>query len=516
MNFTLYGPPGVGKSAIGKLLAAKLGRDFVDTDVLVEERAGMDIPRIFAERGEAEFRRLESELCVELGSNGKRGTVIALGGGALLNPENRTALERHGVIFCLRAPADELLARLGQSGQRPLLAGENPAGRLADLLAARQSLYDSFPEQVSATGRVPAQVVDDIARRLAPRTLIVDAPDLHHSIALGYGLFPQWPALLMKHGLTGGPGVIVTDENLRRVAFNGHSPLPILTLPSGEEYKTLASIRGLYESFLKHGLDRNGVVLAVGGGVIGDTAGFAAATFMRGIRWVNLPTTLLSMVDASLGGKTGVDLPEGKNLVGAFHPPVLVISDPLLLNTLPRAERISGMGEVVKHGVIGDPALFESLESDVAFGSIAQIERAIAVKVRVVEADPFEKGERATLNLGHTIGHGVESVSGYRVRHGEAVAIGMAAEAWLAEKMRLAESGLAARIVYLLKHVGLPVQCPGLDPLAIRTAMSADKKKAGGALKFALPKKVGEVVWGVEVDEALLMEAIGRAVNGEW
>ena len=156
MNYILFGPPGVGKSTIGKLLAAKLSRDFVDTDALIEQRAGMDIPRLFAERGEAEFRRLESELCAELGANGKRGTVIALGGGALLNPDNRKALERHGVIFCLRAEVDELLGRLGQSANRPLLAGDNPAERLNDLLKARQSLYDSISEQVDTTGRARA------------------------------------------------------------------------------------------------------------------------------------------------------------------------------------------------------------------------------------------------------------------------------------------------------------------------------------------------------------------------
>jgi 3-dehydroquinate synthase len=248
--------------------------------------------------------------------------------------------------------------------------------------------------------------------------------------------------------------------------------------------------------------------VAVGGGVIGDMAGFAAATFMRGLRWVNAPTTLLAMVDASLGGKTGVDLPVGKNLVGAFHPPSLVVSDPFALNTLPEAERISGMAEVIKHGLLGDAALFESLEVSTAFGSLDQLQRAIEVKIRVVEADPFEKGERATLNLGHTIGHGVESASGYRLRHGEAVAIGLVAETWIAEQMGLAERGLTDRLSHLLKHTELPTRAPGLDPAAICAAMSSDKKKAGGQLKFALPKRVGEAVWGVEVDEALLIEAL--------
>jgi 3-dehydroquinate synthetase len=244
-------------------------------------------------------------------------------------------------------------------------------------------------------------------------------------------------------------------------------------------------------------------------------AGFAAATFMRGVRWVNVPTTLLAMVDASLGGKTGVDLPQGKNLVGAFHPPALVVSDPLLLHTLPTAERVSGLAEVVKNGVIDDPGLFEELERGSAFGSVEQVERAIRVKVRVVEADPFEADRRAALNLGHTIGHGVEAASGFALRHGEAVAIGLTAEARLAERLGLAEAGLAERIWRLLERLGLPTRCPGLDPAGIRAAMNSDKKMAGGRLKFALPRRLGEVVWGVEVDEAGLQAELQALTERE-
>jgi 3-dehydroquinate synthetase len=205
-----------------------------------------------------------------------------------------------------------------------------------------------------------------------------------------------------------------------------------------------------------------------------------------------------------------VDLPQGKNLVGAFHPPALVISDPLTLNTLPAAERISGMAEVVKHGLIGEEALFAGLEASPVFGSLDQLERAIRVKLRVVEADPFEKGQRATLNLGHTIGHGAEAASRFRLRHGEAVAIGLCGETWIAERMGLAERGLTERVTALLNQIGLPTRCPGLDPAAVRAAMSRDKKKSGAKLRFALPKRVGDVGWGIGVDEALLIEALRR------
>jgi 3-dehydroquinate synthase len=507
MNLILYGPPGSGKTSAGKELAGRLAREFVDIDPLIEARAGLAIPQIFAERGEAEFRRLESEICAELAA--RDNLIIAPGGGALLDPANRAALERNGLVLCLRAPADELLARLQASGApRPLLAGD-AAAKLNELLAARGALYDSLPTQVDTGGQTIAQVADEIAALLTPRSLPVNAPGLRHEILLGYGLLEHLPELLNARGFT-GPTLVVTDENIAQ-SFPAVVRRPSsVVIPAGERHKTLDTIRNLYDEFLSHGLDRNGVVVAVGGGVIGDMAGFAAATFMRGVRWVNAPTTLLAMVDASLGGKTGVDLPQGKNLVGAFHPPALVVSDPLALNTLPEAERISGLAEVVKHGLIGDAALFESLETSATFGSLDQLERAIRVKIRVVEADPFEKGRRAALNLGHTIGHGVEAASGYRLRHGESVAIGLCGEAFMAERMGLAERALTERIEAALKRLGLPTRCPGLHASAIRAAMGSDKKQSGGRLKFALPKRVGEVGWGAEVEESLLQEALVR------
>lgn len=509
MNVILYGPPGSGKTTVGEALAQKLGREFVDVDAVIAARTGLSVPELFAQRGEAGFRRVESEVCAELGA--RDGLVIAPGGGALLNPDNRAALERDGVIFCLRAAPDVLLERLQRESNRPLLAGDDPAAKLRALLEARRALYDSFPEQLDTSHHTPDQVADEIVQRLQPRTLSISAPGLQHEIVLGYGLLARLPELLAERGLAGA-ALVVTDENVARTMAVGG--LSSVVVPAGEQHKTLDTVRRLYEAFLQHGLDRQSFVIAFGGGVIGDLAGFAAATFMRGLRWVNVPTTLLAMVDASVGGKTGVDLPQGKNLVGAFHPPTLVVADPLSLRTLPREEHCAGMAEVIKHAIIGDPQLFEALERGTTFGSLDQLERAIRVKIEVVQADPFEKGRRATLNLGHTIGHGVEAASGFMLRHGEAVAIGLWAEARLAEEMGLAESGLAERIGHVLTQHDLPTRAPGLDARAIRTGMSADKKKAAGQLRFALPRAVGDVAWGVVVDEALL-SGILRFITGE-
>jgi 3-dehydroquinate synthase len=310
--------------------------------------------------------------------------------------------------------------------------------------------------------------------------------------------------------------ILVTDENVATfharpiIAFLNKAGVDakVIALPSGEHHKNLEMVHQLWNDFLKNGLDRKSTVIALGGGVIGDMAGFAASTYMRGIPWVCIPTSLLSMVDASLGGKTGFDLPEGKNLIGAFYPPKLVLADPQVLRTLPEAEFISGMAEVVKHGIISDPALFESCAR--GLGRIKDdldpiVKRAMAVKIKIIEEDPYEKGLRAALNLGHTVGHAVELVSKFQLRHGEAVAIGMVAEAKLAERLTVAAKGLSDTITEVLSTLGLPVQIPEALPRhEIIQAMRVDKKKNAKAIRFALPAEIGRV----ELVDVMDLEAV--------
>ena len=252
--------------------------------------------------------------------------------------------------------------------------------------------------------------------------------------------------------------------------------------------------------------------MAVGGGMIGDLTGFAAATFMRGVRWVNVPTTLLAMLDASIGGKVGVNLPQGKNLVGTFHPPALVLADPEVLETLPPEEYTSGMAEMLKHGLIADAELFDALVPEALPLSRDLLQRAIEVKVKIVQRDPYEKGERAKLNMGHTIGHGIEAASDFALRHGEAIAIGLLAETRLAERIGLAAAGLSEQVAAKLRALGLPTSCPGLPKQRIRTLMSSDKKKRAGELTFTLPIDIGAVEYGVKVEEVLLDGVIAEAV----
>ena len=311
---------------------------------------------------------------------------------------------------------------------------------------------------------------------------------------------------LVTNPTVGGLYAPVVVESLREAGFD---PL-VVEVPDGEAFKTLDTVRSLYDRFVDGGLDRASPVFALGGGVIGDTAGFAAATYMRGVPLVQLPTSLLAMVDASVGGKVAVDHPRGKNLIGAFHQPELVVVDPDVLATLPEGEFRVGLAEVIKAGVIGSPALFEHLERRGAEPLEWVIGEAIRVKAAVVEEDPYERGRRAILNLGHTFGHALEVLSSFSLRHGEAVAVGMAIAAEVAVRLGLCESSVRERLIALLRQFGLPTACKGYEPEAIWEAMATDKKRRGQRLRFVLPRAIGRVVVADDVPKELVLEVLER------
>ena len=510
----LYGPPGSGKSTVGKLLAASLNLPFLDLDAEIEKAAGQSIPQIMAEQGEPVFRDLESA-ALEKAASGP-ASVTALGGGALLREANRACAESAGAVVLLDADLPILLERLkAKPDKRPLLAGDME-GKLKALLARRKAHYESFNLRITNITNKPESVAWEIQQNLG--RFHVRGMGAGYDVVVQPGGLDRLGEMLAERGVTGTMAV-VADSNVsplygQRVLESLHSAgfkAQILSIPAGEQYKTLETVSSLWRGFLEAGLDRKSTVVALGGGVTGDLSGFAASAFMRGIPWVGLPTSLLAMADSSLGGKTGCDLPEGKNLIGAFHSPRLVLSDPNTLSTLPDEELRSGLGEVVKHGVIADPALFElcSQGYDAVKANLPEIvRRAMAVKIKVIEADPFERGLRAALNLGHTVGHALETVSGYRLRHGEAVAIGMVTEARLAERLKMAGSGLSEAIAVTLTGLGLPVEIPADLPRPdILRAMRFDKKTDSGVVRFALPVAIGEVQFGTEVENLDLIFA---------
>jgi shikimate kinase/3-dehydroquinate synthase len=494
----LYGPSGVGKSTLGQSLANRLNLPFVDSDRVIEIRAGRSIPQIMEKQGMEKVRDLETAALKQIVENVE--SVVALGGGALLRDENRSLVENNGKVVLLMAEFATLFERLqNDSNKRPLLEGDLKS-KLGSYLEGRVEHYASFPLRIHVDDR---SVEDNVIQaQVMLGRFHLKAMGEYDVIVQDQGI-DQLGQLLRARGVQNC--IIVTDENVRKFHLErvtaslreGHLDPNSLVIPSGEAHKNLEMVNGLWHGFLENGLDRQSTVIAVGGGVIGDMTGFAASTYMRGVNWVAIPTTLLSMVDASLGGKTGFDLPEGKNLIGSFHPPKLVLADPQLLKTLPEAELVAGLAEVVKHGIISDPELFALCQRGLHWirDNLEEIvRRAMAVKIKVIEEDPYEKGFRAALNLGHTVGHAVELVSKFELRHGEAIAIGTVVEAKYAERIGLAATGLSGTICETLSALGLPTAIPGeLPPEEIIRAMRVDKKKNAKAIRLALPVEIGKV-----------------------
>lgn len=521
-NIILTGFMGTGKTTIGRVLAQRLRRPFVDMDAVIEERTGKSIPEIFREHGEEAFRAVEREVCRELAA--QRGLVIATGGGALVDPKNREALQRTGEIICLRASVETILARVGTGDDRPKLDGADRRSRIETLLRERAPAYDAIKLQLDTSELTVDEAVDRILALLwdlsDARRLVVHAPGDHrYSIVLGEGLLERAGELL-RRVITPTGVAIVTNRTVAQhwsaslaVALRAVGLAPsIVEIPDGEQYKTLDTVREIYDRLVEAGLDRRGAIIALGGGVVGDIAGFVAATYLRGVAFVQVPTTLLSMIDASVGGKVGVDLPQGKNLVGAFKQPVLVLIDPLVLRTLPAEEFRAGLAEVVKHGIIGAPELFEQLELQGPATLTDLIADAVRVKIEVVEEDPYERGRRAVLNLGHTFAHAIEQVSGYRIRHGEAVAVGLVAAAHLSWQMGRCDEDLMERIRHLLTRLGLPARIDGYDERTLYQAMFTDKKRAAGRLRFIIPEAIGRVSITDEATEMQVLRA-WRAVG---
>ena len=310
-----------------------------------------------------------------------------------------------------------------------------------------------------------------------------------------------------------GPRYLQTVcESLRNA---GLEPV-VATIPAGEDHKTLADLAPVYDVLLSARIERSTPIIALGGGVIGDMTGFVASTVLRGVPFVQVPTTLLAMVDASVGGKTGVNHAVGKNLIGAFHQPVAVLIDPAVLKTLPRAELSGGLAECIKHDIIRDTQGFADLESRI--GRALQLDldylsslvaHNVAIKARVVEADPFERGERAHLNFGHTFGHAIETISGYEYSHGQCVALGMVAAARAAVDLGMLDETSRRRIVAVIEQAELPVNGMTLPTTDIVNAMIFDKKVRGGKVRFVLPDRIGHVV----IRDDVPVEVVTRAVD---
>ena len=531
----LYGPPGSGKSTIGKILAQRLEMPFTDIDSVIVSTAGCKIAEIFEKQGETAFRDLETKTIADQAE--KPAVVIALGGGALLRSENRACAEASGSVLCFTADKEILLNRVRNApGQRPLAneSDKTPEEEspLLKLLANRAEHYASFNFTLKVS-EIPPEETASNAQMVLGRYR-VSGMGTPYNVYVGNGVLERTGELFREEQL-GERCVIVGDSNtiplyataVAESLGNAGIKSSVITIPAGEENKTIDTVGFIWKKFMEAGIERRDTVIALGGGVTGDLTGFAASTWLRGVKWISMPTTLLAMCDSGLGGKTGADLPEGKNLIGAFHPPALVIADTLTLATLPVREMRCGLAETIKHAIIDDSELLKRLpefkfcktEDDTApCANLMSAEwlpsfvaRSMAVKIRVITEDPYEKGIRASLNLGHTIGHGIEKATNFAMQHGEAVAVGTVLEAQIAAEMQLAPEDLPDKLSRYFSSVGLPVSVPaGIDVSEVLEAITLDKKKTGGIVRFALPAAIGNVRTGIIVENELLEKTISH------
>jgi 3-dehydroquinate synthase len=519
-NIILTGFMATGKTSVGRTLASQIGYDFVDTDELIESRIGMTIAEFFQEKGEAAFRKMESDIARELAD--QSGLVISTGGRFMLDAGNAATLGKTGRVFCLVATPEEILQRAeSDSHVRPLLQVPNPLEHIVELLQQRKKGYGQFPQFVTSE-KSPANVAEDLAGIIAGGPdvrLPITAPSDRYEFIVGGGLLP----FLSQLAGIDGPIAIITDDTVGPLyAQSCGSVDVVVTIPPGRKNKTLATAQSICEQLLDAEFDRSGTIIALGGTVISELAGFIAATYMRGVDCVQCPTSLLAMVDTSIGGKTGVDLPQGKNLIGAFKQPKTVIADVATLQSLSPRAFASGMAEVIKHSLIADSDLLQKIESGnwiQTAGEIQQqalelqalVAQAIQVKINIVQEDPYDRGRRAVLNFGHTFANAIERLSHHRISHGEAVAMGMVAATNLSVQLGYCPEELQERIEAVLMSAGLPTRIPpDLVPDQLLQAMRSDKKKKAGKLRYVLLKNIGDVFVADQVPEGAVLSTLAE------
>lgn len=504
-SLLLNGFMATGKSTVGRILAERTGLSLIDLDARVETRAGRSIAQIFAERGEGAFRQLERAALEEVLTGPP--AIVALGGGALLHSETRWAALERAIVVTLEATPETLLRRAQTDSAcvRPLLRGADLA-HLTTLLESRTPAYAEAHARIATDELTPASIAERVLDVWRRNPIAVASKEASYVVEVGRNFAPEaLPLALGKAPLV----LLLTDTTVDglygasyRDALSRHGFRHFThTLTPGEEHKNIRSLEAIWDAALSHGADRKLRVIGLGGGVATDVAGFAAATWMRGVTWHSVPTTMLGMVDASVGGKTAVDLPLAKNCVGAFWQPASVYCDVEHLKSEPPRGYRSGLAEVVKTALLGDASLFTLLEEraeQIRNFDVDVVEevvrRCIAVKAAVVSRDPRENGIRAALNLGHTIGHAIESVGGFgHHTHGESVSLGLVAALRLGNRLDFTPVELTERVVRVLDALGLPtaLQNEPLDKAA--ELLGHDKKRGGNHVKFVFCPEPGRV-----------------------
>jgi 3-dehydroquinate synthase len=533
-NVILIGMMGSGKTTVGRLLAKQLGKTFIDSDEEIQRRTGVTIPHIFDVEGEAGFRQRETSVLEDLAE--RNDLVLATGGGAILSSHNRSVLKESGTVVYLKSNVHDLWQRTRHDTNRPLLQTADPRGKLHELFEQRDPLYAEIADIVMHTGKQSVHVLllrlqqrlhelntrSNVGDDESMKTLSVGLAERSYPIHVGNDLLNK-PELLLPY-LPRKRAVIVSNTTvaplyigqLTEVLAKHQVQTESIILPDGEQYKNSDSMNLIYDALLRSRCERSTPIIALGGGVIGDMTGFAAASYLRGVPFIQIPTTLLSQVDSSVGGKTGINHPLGKNMIGAFYQPLVVLADVTTLDTLPDKELRAGIAEVIKYGLIRDLPFLEWLEANIdkllsrdKDALQYAIARSCQNKAEVVGADERESGERALLNLGHTFGHAIENGMGYGVwLHGEAVATGTIMAADLSHRLGWLSAEDVARVRKLFERAGLPTVGPKLGAEKYMQLMGLDKKVADGKIRFVLLKSLGNAVMTGDVPQALLEQTL--------
>ena len=549
-NIFLVGLMGSGKTTVGKLLAKRLGLRFVDSDQEIEAKTGATVSWIFEIEGEDSFRQREMEMIDEL--TAQKGVLLATGGGSILKPENRKHMKSRGIVIFLRASVSNILKRTQYDKTRPLLQTPDKRAKLEALSRQRDPMYREVADIIVDTGRPNVHaIVQSIAKQLRgfqkkgvtdrlgkkpangqnkgksmqeqkKQRLKVELGERSYPIEIGAGLLKDIG--LLKKSIKGKKIAIITNDVVAPLYLDrltdslkkAGKEVISLVLPDGEKEKNWESLMKIFDFLMTSKCDRKTTLAALGGGVIGDMTGYAAASFMRGVPFVQVPTTLLSEVDSSVGGKTGINHPLGKNMIGAFYQPEAVIADTSTLGTLPDNELSAGMAEVIKYGCIVDPEFFAWLENNADklrardHQALAYaIKRSCEIKADVVRQDEKEStGVRAILNFGHTFAHAIEAGMGFGTwLHGEAVGCGMVMAADLSRRLGLLDQETVDRIQALVKKANLPDVAPDMPNDQWVNLMRVDKKNIGGEIQFVLLKKLGETVI-TKVPQEMLYETL--------
>lgn len=492
---TIVGLSGSGKSTIGKLLADALGLPFTDTDKEIEKETGMSVPEIFDKLGEKTFREIEKR--VVLRSIG-RGGVISLGGGAILHPESRKAIFEETVSFYIKVSIDELERRLKREAEdRPLLRGDL-RGRLEKLYRERKDIYEMAHFTIEGDDLSPQEVCALMAFNLQG---VFEEDIIYSSLHDVYLKRVEWEDLNRLP--------LVVTESVYRIykPFIRSSRLSIA--PDGEEAKDLSFIERLYKTFIDWEVERKSTVIALGGGALTDAVGFATATFKRGCDLLSVPTTLLGQIDASIGGKTAINLGEIKNVIGAFKVPKVVLIDPTFTLSQDSKRFSEGLVEAIKIALVASRELLEFIEGNIDkmmernLKVLAELlNKAVELKLRIAEKDLFDKSLRQILNFGHTLGHAIEST--YGLSHGESVSLGMIFALKLGETLGITSKGILRRTINLLRAIGMPTELEDLNLRELSFKLSQDKKIKDGKVNFIIIKDVGEpLIHPISVSELI-------------